>query len=145
MNEKNYIAALEEVAKITRTSIAIFGAPLAILIAQARFLGSVDSYFIAALASGAAFLFAIGTVLAFLSSSWVSFLLAKEKLIQSGNSSGKGFAYLRFHEGLLAKSGVELTEEGLLEHDRKMIRPFQVLLIGGYSLLALLFVAVLWV
>ena len=144
MSEENYIEALEETVKMSKSSMGIFGIPLALLLSQFRFLAAIDSVLISLLATVSAIIFFLGTIIAFDLNNRTHFLLAKEKLMLGGNSVGKGFQYLEYIEEFLEKSNIEISESALVEQASILMNPLKYLIYFGYSSIVLLLIIVVW-
>jgi len=71
-------------------------------------------------------------------------LLAKEKLLASGEDSGKGHNYLRYVEGIWQKSNFDLTEEGYIEYAKGVYWPFILSFVIGYASLLILLFIMIW-
>ncbi|MGJ8625754.1 MAG: hypothetical protein ACSHXB_02235 [Sulfitobacter sp.] len=144
MSNANFIEALEEIVKMSRSSIAFFGAPLALLLSQLRFLHSLDGFWVSALATVSALSLVVGTYLAIDSSYRGHALLAKEKLTRDGNQDGKGFLYLKWFEGVMEPAGFVTSEEAFVAHSEWLQRPVKILFFVSYGSLVLLLLIAIW-
>jgi hypothetical protein len=141
---EEFINALEEAVKMARASIAVFGAPLALIAAQLRFLAAIDSVYVSIVATLALAVFAYGTVLAWNAAARTHLLLIKEKLLVSGRTTGKGIMYLSYVEAMFSTKDEEISEESLVRFSSTNRNLLMNLLISGYGLLLVLLMSVVW-
>lgn len=129
---------------MARASIAVFGAPLALIAAQLKFLAAIDSVYVSLVATLALAVFAYGTVLAWNAAARTHLLLIKEKLLISGRTDGKGTLYLSYVEAMFSSNNDEISEEALVRFSSANRNLLKNLLLSGYGLLLVLLMSVVW-
>lgn len=145
--DDQYIEALETAASMSKSNMAICGAPLALLMTQFRYLAAVEGVWVPLLLTIAVALLFFGLCISWFLASWTSLLLAKEKLVSNGNASGKGFYYLNT---MVKEFGGEdrakafLTEEGFAASSFRIARAFWLCASLGYVVLFALLIVVIW-
>jgi len=138
--DEQYLEALNKGVRNTRTNLAIFVAPLLLMLAQLRTIIALDVGWLSLLATIALLAFSVGTVVSFLLLALFQSFEVKEILDLAKREKGRGVAYLNYYKSLHPN----LTEEWLIGFANRIAGLSLVCMLLGYLSLATLLIAVIW-
>jgi len=143
-DDENYLAALKIIVDQSKSSIAISGAPLALLLTQSRYLLSLEGWFVSS-----AMTIAIVSLFFAMSGSWLlashaQATLASETLFKDGGTPKKGRLYYDFIQRLTHQSQHKYTELGFVELSQKLVWPVAVAILIGYISIITLMLYFVW-
>lgn len=144
MSDENFIDALEEVVSQSKSSIAIGGAPLALLLAQLKHLVSVDGFWVSLLLTIAIVSLGIATFGAWYIANIAQSTLAVEKWRKNAEPPQKGREYFDFLKQLNPHAEVLYSEAGFVEVSRIWAKPTVFFLFLGYIALIVLLLTFVW-
>lgn len=144
MSDENYIDAMEELVSQSKASIAIGGAPLALLLAQLRHLTAIEGLWSSCLLTIASLSLGVATFGAWFIGVSAQNVLAVEKWRKGGVTPQKGKQYFEFLKELNPNAEAMYSEEGFIAISRKWAKPTVACLLVGYLSLILLLLTFIW-
>jgi hypothetical protein len=140
--DPGYPAAIAAVLENHKTYALLCGAPLVALLTQLQWLQSIDSLLIKLmLTMSVACLFVSGALVVYLIDMG-NYYLAKVCLQR--DESSRDSPFLAYTERLYGKAGVTLDEASITRVAMKLERPLMVMIVGGWLLLLLSLLSLLW-